>query len=120
LLIDDAGQRWQGSPEQRTGFERGFDHGSMKNVSHQFQKATWDDWHDARQSVPQPLRNVAEAFVLLQGKRSVADYDNHKAWNAAEVEEAVILATQAFSDWESIRTDPMAGNYLLAMLVKRR
>lgn len=31
LLIEDAASRWSGPPESRTGLERGFQHGSMKN-----------------------------------------------------------------------------------------
>jgi hypothetical protein len=33
LLIEESALRWSGTPEARTGMERGFQHGSMKNTS---------------------------------------------------------------------------------------
>src|SRR5262245_3091290 len=72
LLIEHAALRWQGSVEARTGFERGFQHGSMKNVSMQFRRPVWQDWHGNQQSVPLALRRVAGAFVDLQNGRHTA------------------------------------------------
>lgn len=120
LLTDDASQRWQGTPEQRTGLERGFEHGPMKNVSEKFQKPTWEDWNGTQLPVPRELQNVAKIFVLLQGQRYLADYHNRKEWKKVEVEELLLLVHVAFRNWDSIRTDPMAGSYLLAMLLKKR
>jgi hypothetical protein len=45
LLVEEAGQRWSGSSEARTGMERAFQHGPMKNTSMQFRKKIWEDWH---------------------------------------------------------------------------
>jgi hypothetical protein len=73
-----------------------------------------------QQPVPTPLRNVARIFVLLQEQRQTADYNNRKEWNTSEVEDLLYLALEAFNDWAAIRTDTMAGNYLLAMLLKKR
>ena len=120
LLIEDAAQRWQGSPEAFTGLERGFQHGTMKNTSIQFRGAAWIDWRGNRQMVPPALRNVADSFVNLQEKRHTADYDNHKQWLATEAQEILKITQSAFDDWLSIRTDPMAGNYLLAMLLSKQ
>lgn len=119
LLIEQASLRWQGSSEAKTGLERGFVHGLMKNVSLQFGKATWQDWHGGQQAVPQALQNVAQAFVYLQDERQTADYNNHERWSPAEVQQALHTARSAFQDWDSIRNDPMAGNYLLAMLLPK-
>ena len=63
---------------------------------------------------------VAGAFVDLQEERHTADYDNHEQWSATDVEETLNITRSAFQNWQSIRTDPMAGNYLLAMLLSKQ
>ena len=119
MLIKQASLRWQGSLEAKTGLERGFAHGLMKNVSRQFGKPTWEDWHGSLQTVPQALRKVAQAFVVLQEERHTADYDNHLQWSPSDVQASLNRARSAFQDWESVRADSMAGNYLLAMLLPK-
>ena len=120
LLIEDAAQRWQGSPEAFTGLERSFQHGFMKNVSFQFGSKYWTDWHDINQAVPLAIQNVAKTFVTLQAARHTADYNNHRQWTSVEVETLLNAAQLALDNWFSIRTDPMAGNYLLAMLLGKQ
>ena len=117
LLVEAAALRWDGSPEAQTGMERGFQHRVMSNMSIQFQKHTWRDWHGNHQPVPSAIREIADAFVDLQQDRHKADYDNHEQWTALEVKEDLDAARSAFQHWQSISTDPMAGNYLLAMLL---
>ena len=85
LLIEDAGLRWQGSSEARTGLERGFQHATMKNVSVQFRKPTWAHWHGIQKPVPPALQAVAAAFVDLQLERHTADYDNHAEWSTIDL-----------------------------------
>jgi uncharacterized protein (UPF0332 family) len=120
LLVEAAALRWSGSPEAQTGMQRGFQHGAMKSVSKQFTNESWLDWHGIRQSVPLAIRQVASAFVDLQQDRHTADYDNHEPWTAMDVREILETARSAFRQWQSISTDPMAGNYLLAMLVSKQ
>lgn len=120
LLIEDAAQRWQGSAAALTGLERAFRHGLMKNTSRQFGNPNWRDWHGTSQLVPPMLRNVAKSFVELQEDRHSADYDNHERWTLAEVEAILNTTRSAFQDWISIRTDPIAGDYLLAMLLSNQ
>lgn len=120
LLIDEAGMRWQGSPEARTGLERGFQHRAMRDISMKFRNPVWEDWHSSQQTVPGALQRVASAFVDLQEERHLADYDNHEQWSATEVQVTLNTARSAFQDWQSIRSDPMAGNYLLMMLLQRQ
>src|SRR5262249_21209759 len=115
---EDAAQRWQGSPEARTGLQRAFAHGPMKNTSIRFRGSTWQDWHDIQQPLPLALRNVASAFVDLQEEHA-ANYDNNEHWSVMEVQAILDTARTAFQDWQSIRTDPMAGNYLLTMLINK-
>jgi hypothetical protein len=66
------------------------------------------------------IREIAAAFVDLQDERHAADYDNHEQWTATDVEGVLKIAHLAFRQWASIRTDPMAGNYLLAMLLTKQ
>jgi uncharacterized protein (UPF0332 family) len=120
LLVEAAALRWNGSLEAQTGMERGFRHGSMNSVSTQFQKQTWRDWHGTQQLIPSEIRKIASAFVDLQDERHAADYDNHEQWTATDVEKILETARSAFQDWHSISTDPMAGNYLFAMLVSKQ
>ena len=120
LLTEEAALRWSGSPEARTGMERAFQHGPMKNTSMQFRKQFWEDWHGDRRAIPSAIQEIAGAFVDLQEERHAADYDNHEQWTATDVESILKIAHLAFQHWDSIRTDPMAGNYLLAMLLSKQ
>jgi len=56
----------------------------------------------------------------LQDERHTADYDNHEQWSASDVQLMLDTAHSAFQDWQSICTDPMAGNYLVAMLLSKQ
>jgi len=120
LLIEDAGQRWEGPAAARTGLQRAFAHGPMKNTSIRFGASSWHDWHGNEQLVPTALRKVARAFVDLQEERQAADYDNNEQWSAMDVQTILNTARSAFRDWRTIRTDPMAGNYLLTMLLPKQ
>ena len=120
LLTEDAGQRWQGSIAAVTGLERSLNHGPMKASSVQFSNSNWRDWHGLVEDVPPALRNVSRAFINLQEERHAADYDNHVQWTITDVEAVLDTAAAAFGDWLSIRAHPMAGNYLLSMLLGKQ
>lgn len=120
LLVAETADRWQGSPAGVTGVQRALNHASMKNSSLAFAKSDWTDWHGIEHSVPPALRNVAEAFAGLQEERHTADYDNHETWSITEVQAILKTAEGAFHNWQSIRNDPMSGNYLLLMLVGKK
>lgn len=120
LLTGDAAGRWHGSAEAVTALERALQHGPMKISSTEFAKILWTDWHGNSQRVPPALQRVARAFLELQEERHTADYNNHEQWTATDVQRILHITATAFQDWASIRNDPMAGNYLLSMLVKKR
>jgi hypothetical protein len=120
LLTEEAALRWSGSSEARTGMERAFQHGPMKNTSLQFGQQTWKDWHGNKRAIPLAIQRIAGAFVDLQDERQAADYDNHEHWTVTDVEGILKIANLAFQHWASIRTDPMAGNYLLALLLTKQ
>jgi hypothetical protein len=67
-----------------------------------------------------PSRGSRGAFVDLQDERHTADYDNHEQWSPTDVQRTLGTARSAFQNWQSIRTDPMAGNYLLMMLLQKQ
>ena len=92
----------------------------MKNSSTQFKNSKWTDWYGIAQAVPPALRSFAEAFVELQEERHTADYNNHEQWASKEVEDLLNTAATAFQNWLSVRTHPMAGNYLLSMLLGKQ
>jgi hypothetical protein len=92
----------------------------MAGVSRQFRNATWKDWHNNEQTIPEALQDVAGAFLRLQEERYAADYDNHEIWTAPEVQEILDIARSAFERWAAISADPMAGNYLMALLLPKR
>jgi hypothetical protein len=117
LLIEDAAQRWNGSPAAATGLERAFSHGQMRTASLRFDNPRWPDWHGVSQTIPAALQRVARSFVELQDERHAADYNNHREWSVTDVQDTLTAASAAFTDWQSVRTDPLAGDYLLSMLL---
>ena len=117
LLVSDAARRWNGSQSAVTGLERAFSHSAMKNASTAFQRPMWKNWHGELERVPMPLRSVADLFVNLQEKRHAADYDNHQEWTATDVRALLKTIDAAFQDWAAVRTEPIAGDYLLSMLI---
>ena len=89
----------------------------MRIVSDKFKTGTWVDWHGTKCNIPALLKIVANTFIMLQNDRHKADYDNHHEWTFTSAERVIKLTNLAFQSWESIRSDPMAGNYLIAMLL---
>ena len=121
LLAEETSSRWQ--PESAatvTGIQRSLDHGLMDQVSSRFTNSHWEDWHRIQHAVPPELQRVAKAFCLLQDDRHLADYDNHEHWTRSDVEGVLKKTQGAFQDWATIRSHPMAGNYLLSMLLGKR
>jgi len=92
----------------------------MKEISVQFGKGNWMNSDKATQRVPEELQNLALAFVELQEKRHLADYDNHRSWHTVQVRAVIDTTQKAFRNWLAIRTHPLAGNYLLAMLLGKQ
>jgi hypothetical protein len=71
-------------------------------------------------SVPAPLKDVAQAFVDLQQARHEADYNLAKKFTRSETRDLIEKATQAFADWQSIRTSDYARLYLSCLLLWER
>jgi uncharacterized protein (UPF0332 family) len=121
LLAEDGGGRWLGgSSAAASGLERALDHWAMRNSSRQFTAATWVDWRGLQRPIPLGLQHVAIAFLELQNARLLADYDNYKEWSITQVQELLNTVEEAFQDWNSVRGDAMAGDYLLSMILGKR
>jgi uncharacterized protein (UPF0332 family) len=115
LPIDEAVGNW-GVPRQRNVLARTFDHGKMKGVC--------DDHVKSFYSSSQPpsgiqLKNVAHTFVPLQEKRHTADYDNAFVWSRINAIGAIDMASAAFSDWQAIRAQDTAQDYLLQLFLPK-
>jgi len=63
---------------------------------------------------------VAETFIKLQDARHKADYDNAKVWASGECAALVAEVRAAFENWQKIRSDPAANEYLLSLLMGKR
>jgi uncharacterized protein (UPF0332 family) len=120
LLVQEAVQAWSGSGEARTALERVFEHKRMKDVSKAIWNGPWKAWSTPSPPMSVELQRVAQAFSMLQEARHEADYDNAKVWTHADVDGFVALARSAFEDWQKIRQDPAANEYLLSLLVGKR
>jgi hypothetical protein len=72
LLIDEAVGNW-GVPRHRSILARTFDHGKMKGIAEDHIRSFYSS---GQPPAGARLKNVAQAFVQLQGKRNTADYDN--------------------------------------------
>jgi hypothetical protein len=92
----------------------------MKEVSRTVKHGSWKGWSTPPPSVPVELCEVATAFLDLQGARHVADYDNSKTWTLTDAQRQIEIAESAFQNWQKIRTDPAANEYLLSLLIGRK
>jgi hypothetical protein len=120
LLVQEATQAWNGSAEARIALERVFEHKRMRDVSKAIWTGPWKGWSTPSPPVPSELRDVANAFTILQVARHDADYDNGTVWTPADVADVVALARSAFENWQKIRDHPAANEYLLALLVRKK
>jgi hypothetical protein len=66
------------------------------------------------------LRNFRKSAIAISSNESAGDYDNQEQWSFSEALILLNTAAIAFQDWESIRTHPMAGDYLLTMLLQKQ
>ncbi len=115
LFIDEAVGNW-GVARQRSILARTFDHARMKNVCEEHVRNFY--------IVKQPasglqLKNVAQSFTLLQQQRHTADYDNSFVWSKTDTIAAIDLASAAFLDWRSVRTQDAAQDYLLQLFLAK-
>jgi len=66
------------------------------------------------------LRFVARAFTQLQEDRHLADYNLTKDLGSIDALNQVKSAEKIFQTWQSIRSDQVAQEYLVSLVVKNR
>jgi hypothetical protein len=102
---------------------RVYGHSEMNDVSKSFAKGQWPNTFNPVKgvfSIPQELKDVAQAFVDLQEARHNADYDLAARFTRRD---ALVLggrAAKAFRDWKAIREDDLARIYLGCFLLWNR
>ena len=115
LLIADAVRNWKRSG-QRTTLARAFEHGRMKSASAAIAGKSFSEEDPAAAA---NLRKIASAFIQLQQHRHTADYDNSVTWSRTQALAQINRAAEAFRIWRDIRTESIAQDYLIRMLVDR-
>jgi len=117
LLIQEATRILVSRPELRARFARAFDHGEMKQTSRAFANAQPAQLAalTGGAAIPSDLQDVAAAFVELQEARHEADYNIDRSFTRSESTDLVARVAQAFTTWQTIRTDPVARTYLAAL-----
>jgi hypothetical protein len=71
-------------------------------------------------ALPPELRHVAQTFLELQARRHEADYDLTQRFNRRDVLALCDKVEQAMRNWESIRNEPIARLFILALLFWER
>ena len=119
LLIAESVANWR-KANHRPELARAFDHSTMKAASNRIQDRKQFPFEGVDSGVVNALKFVAKTFVVLQENRQLADYDNSTFWSKTEALSLIRSAERAFAGWQSIRDEPIAQQYLLSLLVKRR
>jgi uncharacterized protein (UPF0332 family) len=112
LLTIAAVANWK-TARHRADLARAFQHGKMYEVC----KTCGENSPDAKHPSFPNLQTVASNFMQLQQHRQDADYDNSKKWTRTEVRAQVELAAAAFESWNRIKGEPIAGDFLLRLLI---
>lgn len=121
-LTQDAARRVAADPKLRRLVARQLDHGTMKALSKLFGDGTPPgSLRELVPTVPDPLRDVANLFVLLQQARHTADYDLRAATdlNRQEALNLVEQARAALQLWATVRDTPAGEVFLLALLLPK-
>jgi uncharacterized protein (UPF0332 family) len=115
LLTAEFVANWK-TQRQRAILGRALQHGAMKQASNLVRGQAYPNSDPGSAS---KLKSVAKAFADLQQHRHVADYDTGREWERGDVEKILQVATDAFADWQAIRKEAIAQDYLMAMLGPR-
>jgi uncharacterized protein (UPF0332 family) len=124
LLISEAILNWKHTTH-RPAIARHFQHAQMRTASETTKRRLTADMSKLKVAsneydMAQALLDVATAFVLLYGARQTADYDLSNSFEETEALSDVYFAVDAFKSWKIIRTEQIAQNYLLSLLIKDR
>ncbi len=125
LLVDEATKLMLSGNVRgplRDSLARAFNHSDMKKTAVAFagnSKLPKLASELDRQSVGQPLIDVAAAFVQLQEARHNADYNRVLRFTRREALDLADLTDQAFRDWRQARGSRSADAFLTSLLVHR-
>jgi uncharacterized protein (UPF0332 family) len=119
LLIHEACQNWLHSTSKKH-LARMFEHSYMKKVSKRVEDPAKMPYVNVDPAIVLQLRKVAHIFSELQDKRHEADYDVARMWSFTEALTDIQTAQNAFQIWNNIRTETIAQEYLVHLLIKPR
>jgi uncharacterized protein (UPF0332 family) len=119
LLIFEACLNWS-NDVSRPGLARMFDHGVMKKVSRKVTDAGRMPYVGDDPVVVDKLRTFAGLFVQLQEQRHEADYNVKDEWTLTQSLKEMLAANRAFVIWQEIRTEKIAQDYLVSLLIRPR
>lgn len=119
LLISETVANWSLS-SSRDALGRMFEHSVMRKVSGRISDSRLFPFAGEDLAAVENLKIVAQAFVQLQDKRHIADYDNSTFWSQTESLREITTAAKAFSAWQSIKNEKIAQDYLVSLLIKPR
>ncbi len=92
----------------------------MKSASNRFSDSRQTPYAGEDPAVVAKLRSVAKLFVQLQEKRHEADYNLRDAWTKTQSLREILAASRAFEIWQEIRTETIAQDYLVSLLIRPR
>jgi hypothetical protein len=121
LLVHEAMARIVADPTLRSRVGRSLEHAKMKQVCQEYSGATIVAGVltvKAGVAIPTQLRDIGTAFVDLQQARHDADYDTGTPLGHPDADLKVMMAENAFLDWEACQADPSSGVFLTDLFLK--
>lgn len=119
FLVAEATSNWN-NVTLRTALGRAFEHGVMKTASNRLLNKEDFPFTGEDPQVVASLRFVARTFSQLQQDRHFADYNLTKDLDATDAPNQVKSGEKIFSVWPSIRSEQIAQEYLVSLVVKTR
>lgn len=119
LLVAEATRVLVRKAEVRNRFARAFEHRNLKSASRAFAYPQPNQLPNLTGGAPVPpdLQVVANAVIDLQEARHEADYNVGRRFSRLEAHTLIAQATTAFHAWQRVRANPIAHNYLAALLL---
>lgn len=119
LLVAEATQILIRKAELRNRFARAFEHANLKSASRAFSNPQGNQLTNLTGGTPIPsdLEVVANSVIDLQEARHEADYNIGQRFSRLEANNLIDQATAAFQAWQRVRTNPVAHNFLAALLL---
>jgi hypothetical protein len=119
LLVAEATSNWA-NEKLRATLGRAYDHDTMMMASHRLLNRRDFPFTGKDPRVVASLRFVALTFTQLQEDRHFADYNLTEDLDPTDALNQAKSAEKIFNTWPSIRTDQIAQEYLVSLVVRRR